>query len=72
MPKIETTPEEALTRAKEIVGETREGLLGEILIIEGDTAAIHRALDKLLCDIARERGYNKLADFFESLDLWYE
>jgi hypothetical protein len=63
------TPEEALAKAKQIVGPTRE--YGGRLSIDGDTEAVHGNLDDLLCEILKEHGYTELVEFFQKLDLWY-
>lgn len=68
------TPEEALAKAKQIVGKTREvehhdGSI--FLSIEGDTEGAHVMLDELLCEVLKQHGYGELVDFYQKLELWY-
>jgi hypothetical protein len=64
------TPEEALAKAKQVVGPVQETEWGS-LRIEGDTEVAHGSLDDLLCEILKEHGYTELVEFFQKLDLWH-
>jgi hypothetical protein len=61
------TPADALQKAKDIAGKTRE--LQGMLYVD-DVTRVHERLDALLLDLLKEE-YPELVAFVKRLKLWY-
>lgn len=61
------TPDEALARAIKIVTTRNPGIYGG-----SGAGGGHFELDELLCEVLRSLGYDKLIDYYENKDRWFE